>query len=82
MSKTERKPYEDKANFFKNNVKPAKFSSDGEDLQSVIYRDEMEVAQKHNMKEEINQILKIAAGNDRNYILFYVKSGFTKMLCF
>lgn len=70
MSKAERKPYEDKASYFRNNSKPmGRVTSDGIEVDRVLQEEEAKQQKIQRMKEEINQTIKVAANNNRNIIL-------------
>lgn len=61
MSKENRKPYEDKALMEKNNMRCAKMTSDGLDVEQLEMEDRREQQKIQAMKEDINFNLNVAS---------------------
>lgn len=69
MSKEQRRPYEEKALIEKNNLKPGKYTSDGQDIE-LLAQMEREAKEKiEEMKIKTSEEIKLAAKNGSKFIL-------------
>lgn len=71
MSKEQRRPFEEKALFERNNLKPGKYTSDGKDV-AVLEQTEREANKKiEEMKDNISDEIKMAVKSGSKFISIF-----------
>ncbi|XP_018579635.1 protein maelstrom homolog isoform X2 [Anoplophora glabripennis] len=78
MSKEQRKPYDERALYEKNNLKPGKYTSDGLDIEEVNQMERQAKEKNEEMKNKITEEIKLSAKNgriqDKMFFLIHINS--------